>query len=176
MAQTARHMDILITPAQIAGKVEELGAQISKDYAGLCPVLVCVLKGSFMFIADLTRAITVPHTVEFLKASSYGAGTATSGHIRIHSYPFDVRARHVLIIEDIVDTGLTLQYIIRRLYGQHPESLRVCTLLDKPAARRADVPIDYRGFTIPNVFVVGYGLDLNEQYRHLPYVAVAPPA
>jgi len=165
-------MQILITAEQIAEKVQELGGRIAQDYQDTNPLLVCILKGSAVFMADLIRAISVPHTIEFLKASSYGASTTSSGEIEIQTFNLDVADRHVLIVEDIVDTGLTLQYIMAYLSKQQPASLRLCALLNKPSARRVDIPIDYCGFTIPNVFVVGYGLDLDEHHRHLPYVAI----
>ena len=165
-------MQILITAEQIAEKVRELGGRISRDYQDTNPLLVCILKGSAVFMADLMRAISVPHTIDFLKASSYGASTTSSGEIKIQAFNLAVTGRHVLIVEDIVDTGLTLQYIMTYLSKQQPASLRLCALLNKPSARRVDVPIDYCGFTLPNVFIVGYGLDLDERHRHLPYVAI----
>ena len=167
-------MEILISADQIAEKVKDLGDQISRDYDNTALVLVCLLKGSFIFTGDLMRAIPVSHTVEFLKASSYGAAAVSSGEVTIQQVGLDVVGKDVLVIEDIVDTGLTLQYIMRFLAGQKPASLRICTLLNKPTARKVDVPIDYCGFTVPDVFVVGYGLDLDERYRHLPYIGIAP--
>ncbi|MBI4553966.1 MAG: hypoxanthine phosphoribosyltransferase [Candidatus Latescibacteria bacterium] len=167
-------MQPLISAAQLAEKVRELGARISDDYQATCPALVGILKGSVVFLADLMRAVSVPHTIEFLIASSYGTSTTSSGVVRIQSLGEKLQGRHVLLVEDIVDTGRTLQYIVSYLSAQQPESLRVCALLDKPSARRVDVKIDYVGFTIPDVFVVGYGLDVNEQYRHLPYIAAVP--
>lgn len=167
-------MQPLISATQIAEKVQELGACISQDYQATCPMLVGILKGSVVFLADLMRVIRIPHTIDFLTVSSYGASTASSGMIRVQSSQIELRGRHVLIVEDIVDTGLTLQYIIAYLAAKQPESLRVCALLNKPSARRIDVKLDYIGFSIPDLFVVGYGLDLDEQYRYLPYIAAVP--
>ena len=167
-------MEILISADQIAEKVKNLGEQISRDYENTAPVLVCLLKGSFIFTADLMRAIPLPHTIEFLKASSYGAAAVSSGEVTTQQIALDVAGKDVLVIEDIVDTGLTLQYIMAYLAQQQPVSLRICALLNKPTARQVDIPIDYCGFTIPEVFVVGYGLDLDERYRHLPYIGIAP--
>jgi hypoxanthine phosphoribosyltransferase len=165
-------MRILLTAEQIANRVRDLGACIARDYDQTNPTLLCLLKGSALFLADLTRTISVPHTIEFMRASSYGAGTVSSGRVDLVPLHPDLAGRHVLVIEDIVDSGYTLQYITEYLWQKQPASLRVCALLDKPAAHRVDVKIDYCGFTIPDVFVVGYGLDWNERYRHLPYVAV----
>ncbi len=169
---------ILITEEQIRSRVEELGSQISADNSGRSLTLVSVLKGSLPFMADLMRAITIPVRIDLMEVSSYG-GTATesSGLVRILkdlSSPID--ERDVLIVEDIIDTGLTLNYLIRYLRGKNPSSLRICTLLDKPARRLVDIPIDYVGFTIPDQFVVGYGLDYGELYRNLRYVGVLRPS
>ena len=168
---------ILITEDQIRTRVAELGSQISADNAGRSLTLVSVLKGSLPFMADLMRAITIPVRIDLMEVSSYG-GTATesSGLVRILkdlSSPID--ERDVLIVEDIIDTGLTLNYLIRYLRGKNPSSLRICTLLDKPARRLVEIPIDYRGFTIPDQFVVGYGLDYGEHYRNLPFIGVLRP-
>ncbi len=168
---------ILITEEQIRSRVEELGSQISADNSGRSLTLVSVLKGSLPFMADLMRAITIPVRIDLMEVSSYG-GTATesSGLVRILkdlSSPID--ERDVLIVEDIIDTGLTLNYLIRYLRGKNPSSLRICTLLDKPARRLVEIPIDYRGFTIPDQFVVGYGLDYGEHYRNLPFIGVLKP-
>lgn len=167
-------MEILISADQIAEKVKDLGDQISRDYENTALVLVCLLKGSFIFTGDLMRAIPASHTVEFLKASSYGAAAVSSGEVTTQQFGLDVAGKDVLVIEDIVDTGLTLQYIMAFLAQQKPASLRICALLNKPTARKVDIPIDYCGFTVPDVFVVGYGLDLDERYRHLPYIGIAP--
>ena len=169
--------EVLISEEQIAAKVAELGARISKEYEGRELTLVSVLKGSLPFMADLMRAIEIPVRIDLMEVSSYG-GTATesSGLVRILkdlSSPID--ERDVLIVEDIIDTGLTLNYLIRYLRGKNPSSLRICTLLDKPARRLVEIPIDYRGFTIPDQFVVGYGLDYGEHYRNLPFIGVLRP-
>jgi hypoxanthine phosphoribosyltransferase len=163
----------LIDEARIAARVRELGAQIRAD-AGDAPItLVGVLKGSFLFLADLARAIEGPVTVEFLGVSSYHGGTHSTGAVQLTQ---DLRApiagRYVVVIEDIVDTGLTLDYLLRMLKARDPASIRVATLLDKPSRRQLPVEADYVGFTIPDVFVIGYGLDLDEFERNLPYVAV----
>jgi len=168
---------ILITEDQIRTRVAELGSQITADNAGKSLTLVSVLKGSLPFMADLMRAIEIPVRIDLMEVSSYG-GTATesSGLVRILkdlSSPID--ERDVLIVEDIIDTGLTLNYLIRYLRGKNPSSLRICTLLDKPARRLVEIPIDYRGFTIPDQFVVGYGLDYGEHYRNLPFIGVLRP-
>jgi hypoxanthine phosphoribosyltransferase len=165
-------MRILLTEQQIAERVRELGAEISKDYGDTRPVLIGLLKGSLIFLADLMRAMTIPHTVELLCVSSYGSEKISSGQIKADAFESGLTGRHALIVEDIVDTGLTLQYIVEYLSRQQPASLRVCALLDKPQTRRAPTPLNYCGFTIPPVFVVGYGLDWDEDFRYLPYVAV----
>jgi hypoxanthine phosphoribosyltransferase len=169
--------EILVDEAAISAKVKELGAQISADYAGKQLTLVSVLKGSLPFMADLMRAIEIPVRIDLMEVSSYG-GTATesSGLVRIlKDLSASIADEHVLIVEDIIDTGLTLNYLIRYLRGKAPASLRICTLLDKPARRLVEIPVDYRGFTIPDQFVVGYGLDYGELYRNLRYVGVLKP-
>jgi hypoxanthine phosphoribosyltransferase len=169
--------DILLTEEQIATRVSELGAEISSDYAGRPLALVSVLKGSLPFMADLMRAITIPVRIDLMEVSSYGgATTESSGLVRIlKDLSASVEAEDVLIVEDIIDTGLTLNYLLRYLGGKRPGSLRVCTLLDKPARRLVEIPIDYVGFTIPDRFVVGYGLDFDEHYRNLRFVGVLRP-
>ncbi len=169
--------EILLAPDAIAAKVAELGARISADYANRTVTLVSVLKGSLPFMADLMRAITIPVRIDLMEVSSYG-GTATesSGLVRIlKDLSASIEDVEVLIVEDIIDTGLTLNYLIRYLKGKNPRSLRICTLLDKPARRLVEIPIDYRGFTIPDRFVVGYGLDYGEHYRNLPFIGVLKP-
>src|SRR6478735_602766 len=168
---------VLVSEEQIAAKVAELGAMVSADYAGRELTLVSVLKGSLPFMADLMRAITIPVRIDLMEVSSYG-GTATesSGLVRIlKDLSASIEGRDVLIVEDIIDTGLTLNYLLRYLRGKNPRSLRVCTLLDKPARRLVDIPVDYLGFTIPDQFVVGYGLDYGEYYRNLRFVGVLRP-
>ena len=165
---------ILISEDEIRAKVRELGAHISVDYAGRAVTLVSVLKGSLPFMADLMRAIDVPVQIDLMEVSSYGgATTETSGLVRIlEDLSSSISGRDVLIVEDIIDTGLTLNYLLRYLRGKNPATLRICALLDKPARRLVEIPIDYTGFTIPDEFVVGYGLDFGEFYRNLPFIGV----
>src|SRR5512143_3844001 len=169
--------EVLITEDQIRAKVRELGAQVSRDYAGQSVTLVSVLKGSLPFMADLMRAMEIPVQIDLMEVSSYGgATTETSGLVRIlKDLSSSISGRDVLIVEDIIDTGLTLNYLLRYLRGKNPKSLRICALLDKPARRLVEIPIDYLGFTIPDEFVVGYGLDFGELYRNLRYVGVLRP-
>ena len=169
--------EILIDGDAIAARVAELGAQLTADYAGRDPVLVSVLKGSLMFLADLMRAMEVPLSVDLMEVSSYGAGTETSGQVRIlKDLSMSIEGRDVIVVEDIIDTGLTLNYLLRYLADKGPASIRIVCLLDKPARRLAEIPIDYRGFTIPDRFVIGYGLDYDEHYRNLPYIGVLRPS
>jgi hypoxanthine phosphoribosyltransferase len=169
--------DVLLSEDQIQARVAELGAQVSADYAGGTLTLVSVLKGSLPFMADLMRAITVPVRIDLMEVSSYGgATTESSGLVRIlKDLSASIQGEDVLIVEDIIDTGLTLNYLLRYLRGKNPASLRICTLLDKPARRLVDIPVDYTGFTIPDQFVVGYGLDYGELYRNLRFVGVLRP-
>jgi hypoxanthine phosphoribosyltransferase len=165
--------DPLLSAAQIAERVRHLGAEISRDYAGRALVIVCVLKGSFVFAADLARAIDLPLRVDFLGVRSYGAGTDTSGVVQItQDLSRPIEHEDVLLVEDIVDTGLTVAHLIDLLGTRSPASVRVCALLHKPARARVAVAIDYLGFTIEDRFVVGYGLDFAERYRNLPYIGV----
>jgi len=167
---------ILITEEQLQERIAELGKQISKDYEGNRPLLVCILKGGILFLSDLMRHITIPHEIDFMDISSYGAGTESSGVVRIlKDLDANIAGRHVLIVEDIIDTGHTLDYILRNLRTREPASLRICTLLSKPARREKDVPLEYVGFEIPNEFVIGYGLDFAEIYRNLRYIGVLKP-
>jgi hypoxanthine phosphoribosyltransferase len=168
--------EILINKEVLQKRIAELGAQISADYAGRDLLLICVLKGGFMFLADLTRTITVPHAVDFMATASYGASTESSGVVRIlKDLDISIEGREVLIVEDIIDTGRTLDYLMRILQARNPASLRICTLLNKPTRREIDVPLDYIGFDIPNKFVIGYGLDFAELYRNLSFVGVLKP-
>ena len=169
--------EVLLTEAQIQGRVAELGAQVSADYAGRALTLVSVLKGSLPFMADLMRSISQPLRIDLMEVSSYGgATTESSGLVRIlKDLSSSIEGEDVLIVEDIIDTGLTLNYLIRYLRGKNPASLRICTLLDKPARRLVEIPVDYVGFTIPDQFVVGYGLDYGEVYRNLRFVGVLRP-
>src|SRR4051794_16930876 len=169
--------EILLTEEEIAAKVRELGARISADYAGRRVTLVSVLKGSLPFMADLMRAIRSPVRIDLMEVSSYGgATTESSGLVRIlKDLSSTIEGEDVLIVEDIIDTGLTLNYLVRYLRGKKPASLRICTLLDKPARRLVEIDVDYTGFTIPDQFVVGYGLDYGELYRNLRFVGVLRP-
>ncbi len=161
----------LIPADRIEAKVRELAARISADYEGKELLIVCVLKGAWIFMADLIRQLTIPVQCDFVMASSYGAGTVSSGEVKVL---FDVRTdpagKHVLIVEDIIDTGMSMPVLIEQIKNRDPASVRVCALLDKPARRRVPVQIDYVGFTIPDKFVVGYGIDWAERYRELPYI------
>lgn len=169
---------VLITEEQIAARVRELGARITADYADTEDLLlVGVLKGCATFMVDLARAITRPLAIDFIAIASYGASTESSGVVRmLKDLDADIAGRNLLIVEDIIDSGLTLAYLRSQLQRRNPASLRICTLLNKPERRTADVPVDYLGFDIPNEFVVGYGLDYAERYRNLPYIGVLKPA
>jgi hypoxanthine phosphoribosyltransferase len=165
---------ILFAEDQIRARLGELAAEISRDYAHHTPLLVSVLKGALYFVADLTRALTIPIGLDFMAITSYGPGQAASGAVRlIKDLDEEISGRHVLLVEDIIDTGLTAAYLLRTLRARDPASLRICTLLDKSARRIVDtLPISYRGFEIPDIFVVGYGLDYRQLYRNLPYIGV----
>ena len=165
--------EVLISAEQIRTRTRELGQQISRDYRDQDLLLVCVLKGAISFLADLMREITVPHAIDFLAISSYGASTESSGVVRIlKDLDTNIAGRNVLIVEDIIDTGRTLSYITQMLRTREPKSLRICSLLSKPSRREIEIPVDYIGFEIPNKFVIGYGLDFGEIYRSLPYIGV----
>ena len=167
---------ILMTEEQIHEKVCEIGRQISEDYKDKFPVFVGVLKGSFMFMADIMRQVTIPCQVDFMAVSSYGSGTSTTGAVKINKdLSQDIEGRHVVIIEDILDSGVTLGYLTKYLQNRNPASITIATLLDKPARRKADVYAKYAGFEIPDAFVVGYGLDYAEKYRNLPYIGILKP-
>lgn len=167
---------VLISADQIRDRVSELGTQISLDYQGKDLLLVGILRGVAAFMGDVLRTITVPVEIDFMSISSYGSSTRSSGVVRIlKDLDENITGRHVLIVEDIVDTGLTLSYLERQLLERRPASLEVCTLLDKPARRLAEVPVRYVGFTIPDKFVVGYGLDYAQRFRNLPFVGVLKP-
>ncbi|MBC7258397.1 MAG: hypoxanthine phosphoribosyltransferase [Chloroflexi bacterium] len=168
--------EVLLTEEQIQQRVRELAEQISADYRGKDLLLVCILKGGVLFLTDLMRQLDIPHAVDFMAISSYGAGTESSGVVRIlMDLNTSIEGKNVLIVEDIVDTGHTLDYILRNLSTRRPASLKVCALLNKPSRRQVDVPIHYIGFDIPNKFVIGYGLDFGEKYRNLPFVGVLKP-
>jgi len=167
---------VLIEEDAVAARVSELGAEISTDYAAKDLLLVGVLKGAVFFMADLMRNLTIPCEVDFMAISSYGASTDSSGVVRIlKDLDISIEGRHVLVVEDIIDSGLTLSYLIRNLESRNPATLEICALLTKPERREIDVHVRYTGFEIPNEFVIGYGLDFGERYRNLPYVAVLDP-
>jgi hypoxanthine phosphoribosyltransferase len=168
--------EILIEPERLQERIGELGAEISADYAGRDLLLVGVLKGAVFFMADLMRKLTVPCEIDFMAISSYGAATDSSGVVRIlKDLDINIEGRHVLIVEDIIDSGLTLSYLVRTLEAREPANLEVCALMTKPERREIDVDVRYVGFEIPNRFVIGYGLDFAERYRNLPYVGVLAP-
>ena len=168
--------EVLIDAPTLQAKVAELGALISADYAGRQVTLVSVLKGALPFMADLMRALSIPVRIDLMEVSSYGGATETSGMVRIlKDLSSSIEGEDVLIVEDIIDTGLTLNYLTDYLRGKNPRSLHICALLDKPARRLVDIDITYRGFTIPDRFVIGYGLDYGELYRNLPYIGVLRP-
>jgi hypoxanthine phosphoribosyltransferase len=164
--------DVLVEEVALQQRIAALGDELSRDYAGREPLLVGVLKGAVFFMADLVRRITIPCEIDFMAVSSYGSGTDSSGVVRIlKDLDANIEGRHVLIVEDIVDSGLTLSYLVRNLQARRPASLEVCALLTKPDRRKTDIICRYVGFEIPNRFAIGYGLDYGERYRSLPYVA-----
>jgi len=163
----------LIDSEKLQARIRELAAQITRDYAGKELTLLVVLKGSVFFATDLAKAIDLPLTLEFLGVSSYGGGTETTGEVRITlDATKPMAGKHLLVIEDIIDTGLTMSFLLENLQARHPASLKVCTLLEKPSRARTKIPIDYKGFVIDDVFVVGYGLDYAERYRNLSFIGV----
>lgn len=162
---------IIINEEEIQGRVRELGAQISQDYRDQPVTLICILKGGLMFLCDLAKHITSPVTYDFMSVSSYGDATQSSGVVRItKDLEESIEGKHVIIVEDIIDTGLTLSYLLNNLFSRNPASLKICTLLNKPSNRRVEIPVDYVGFEVPNEFLVGYGLDFKQFYRNIPYV------
>jgi hypoxanthine phosphoribosyltransferase len=169
--------EVLVSEEQLNAKVAELGAQISRDYAGKNLLLVSILKGSVVFMADLMRAVTIPCSIDFMVVSSYGgANTTSTGLVKIiKDLDADLTGRDVLIVEDILDTGVTLSHLVPMLKMRNPNSVKICTILDKPTRRKADIRPDYEGYQVPDEFVVGYGLDYDEKYRNLPYVGVLKP-
>ncbi len=168
--------EILIDADRLQARIAELGEELSADYRGRDLLLVGVLKGAVFFMADLMRRITVPCEIDFMAISSYGAATDSSGVVRIlKDLEINIEGRHVLVVEDIIDSGLTLSYLVRNLEAREPASLEICALMTKPERREIDVDVRYTGFEIPNRFVIGYGLDFAERYRNLPYVAVLHP-
>ena len=167
------NLEVLITTAEIQKRISDMGADIARDYAGKNPLLIGVLKGACTFLSDLMRAADIPLGVEFMAISSYGASMRTSGEVRIlKDLDVAIEGRHILVVEDIVDTGLTLNYLLANLKSRGAASVKLAALLDKFERREKEVPIDYLGFQIPDKFVVGYGLDYAERYRNLPYIAI----
>ena len=167
------NLDVLLSEEQIRTRIVDLGAQITRDYAGLNPLLIGVLKGALFFLSDLMRAIDTRLSLEFMAISSYGSSTRTSGEVRImKDLDVPIEGRHILVVEDIVDTGLTLSYLMANLHARGVASVKLAALLDKFDRRQKEVKIDYLGFQIPDEFVVGYGLDFAERYRNLPFIAV----
>lgn len=173
---TAGIRQILFTAEEINGRVHELGAAISRDYEGCHPLLVGVLKGVFPFMADLMRAITIPLEVDYMAVASYSPESRQKGLVRLQKdLDLPIKDRHVLFVEDVVDTGLTLHYLLRNLRARQPASLKVCTLFNKSRRRLISLPLQYQGFDLPDKFVVGYGLDYRERYRNLPFVGLLSP-
>ena len=169
--------DIMISEGRLQARTRELAQEITHDYRQTDDLLlICVLKGAFVFLADLSRELERPHHLDFMGISSYGSGTVSSGAVRIvMDLKEDIGGRDVLVVEDIIDSGRTLEYMLRTLHARSPASIRICSLLSKPSRREVEVPVDYIGFEIPDEFVVGYGLDFGEIYRNLPYIAVLKP-
>ena len=164
-----------LSEAEISGRVAELGAEIRADYEGKELHLICVLNGAFIFMADLVRAIDLPLTMDFLSVSSYGEGTESSGQVKlVKDLDHSLEGKHVMLVEDIVDTGLTMRYLLGYLEGRGPESVRVASLLSKPSRRRVEVPVHYLGFEIDDAYIYGYGLDVAHRYRNIPFVTSQP--
>ncbi|MEG1430678.1 MAG: hypoxanthine phosphoribosyltransferase [Oscillospiraceae bacterium] len=167
---------VLFSAAELDRRTTELAAEIDRDYAGKAPLLIGILRGSFIFMADLTRKITLPVTVDFMAMSSYGRGTKSTGQVEIKKdLSEDIEGRDVIVVEDILDSGNTLYYLLKILEARGPASVKLCALLDKPERREKPVELTYRGFSIPDAFVVGYGLDYAEKYRNLPYIGILSP-
>lgn len=167
---------VLLSAEELAKRIEEIGAEITKDYAGKEILMIGVLRGAVIFMADLARAIKVPVAIDFMAVSSYGSGTSSSGVVRIlKDLDEDVAGKHVLVVEDIIDSGLTLNYLLDNLKSRKPASIKLCTLLNKPERRKVKVNIDYNGFDVPDYFVIGYGLDYAEKYRNLPFIGILKP-
>jgi len=168
--------EVMFTSEELQTKVKELGAAISHDYKGKELLMIGVLRGAVIFMADLARAIDIPVALDFMAVSSYGASTSTSGVVRIlKDLDEDLEGKHVLVVEDIIDSGLTLNYLLELLKSRNPASVKLCTLLSKPERRQINVEVDYLGFSIPDAFVVGYGLDYAEKYRNLPFIGILKP-
>jgi hypoxanthine phosphoribosyltransferase len=173
MAFYETDVEVMIDPTALQAKVRELGAQITREYQGKDVALVGIMKGSVFFLTDLARAIDLPLTIELMGVSSYSGGVETTGEVRItHDMTKPMAGKHLIIVEDIIDTGLTMKFLLENLGARHPASLKVCTLLEKPSRAKTKVPIDYKGFVIEDRFVVGYGLDYGEKYRNLPFIGV----
>lgn len=169
----AERIEVLLTEEEVDKRIQEIGDQISKDYAGKSVHLVCVLKGGSFFMCELAKRITVPVSIDFMSVSSYGGDTKSSGVVKIvKDLDESIRDKHVIVIEDIVDSGRTLSYLLDMLQGRGPQDVKLCTLLDKPERRVVEVKVDYTGFEIPDEFVVGYGLDYDQKYRNLPYIGM----
>ena len=169
----AEHVKVLLSEKEVDDRIQAIGEQISRDYAGKQVHLICVLKGGSFFLCELAKRITVPVSLDFMSVSSYGSETKSSGVVKIiKDLDEPIKGKDVLVIEDIVDSGRTLSYLMEMLKDRGPASLKLCTLLDKPDRRVIDVPVDYTGFEIPDEFVVGYGLDYDQEYRNLPYIGV----
>lgn len=169
----AEHVRVMLSEEAVDKRIQQIGEQISKDYAGKQIHLVCVLKGGSFFMCELAKRITVPVSLDFMSVSSYGSSTKSSGVVKIiKDLDEPLKDKEVIVVEDIVDSGRTLSYLLEILQSRGPKSLRLCTLLDKPERRVANVTVDYTGFEIPDEFVVGYGLDYNQRYRNLPYIGV----
>ena len=167
---------VLLSQQELQRKVNELGEQITRDYAGKEPIFVGVLKGCFVFMADLMRAVNLPCQIDFMAVSSYGKGTTSSGNVQINKdLSYDIAGRDVIIVEDILDSGVTLNYLVGYLNNRNPRSIKIVTLFDKPARRKAPIKADYFGYEVPDEFIVGYGLDYAEKYRNLPYIGVLKP-
>ena len=167
---------VLLSADELAKRIDELGAEITADYADKEILMIGVLRGAVVFMADLARAIKVPVAIDFMAVSSYGAGTSSSGVVRIlKDLDEHIEGKHVLVVEDIIDSGLTLNYLLENLKSRKPASLKLCTLLNKPERRKVNVNIDYNGFNVPDYFVVGYGLDYAEKYRNLPFIGILKP-
>ncbi|HWR07485.1 hypoxanthine phosphoribosyltransferase [Sporomusa sp.] len=167
---------ILFSEEELAARIKEMGEAITADYAGKEILMIGILRGAVIFMADLARAINQTVAIDFMAVSSYGAATSSSGVVRIlKDLDEDVENKHVLIVEDIIDSGLTLNYLMENLWSRKPASIKICTLLNKPERRKVEVPIAYNGFTIPDYFVIGYGLDYAEKYRNLPFIGVLKP-
>lgn len=167
---------ILISSHEISNRITQLGTEISNDYGDSVPIIVNILKGAYVFTSDLSRAITVHHEIDFMAISSYHGGTESTGVVKIEKdLKSNITGRDILIVEDIVDTGRTLDHLLELFKTRNPRSIKICTLLDKTCRRIVEVPVDYRGFEIPDEFVIGYGLDYEEKYRNLPFIGVMKP-